>query len=99
MARVKRCSTTRKMSLSAVVHSYVHSPVLRGDSSASKGRTRSLKLGTKGAAHNKRPSTCYSSYNVPGSSAPTQRFRLFFASRYDPRQISIPTKKHLGWRN
>jgi hypothetical protein len=85
-----------RISFNAVVHYSVQAPLPLGDSNYSMGWIRCLKLGMNGDAHNNRPTVCYNSYSVPGSSVPSQFFRLFLASRYEPLHTSTPTIVTLG---
>ena len=99
VANVKRCSIQRNILLSATVHSSVHTPGPFGESSCSIGSTNVLKLGTKGGAHSNLPKVYYSPWSVVGSSVPTQFFKLFLASLYEPRHTSTPTMVTRGCRN
>jgi hypothetical protein len=99
VANVKRCSIQRNILLSATVHSSVHTPGPFGESSCSIGSTNVLKLGTKGDAHSSLPKVYCSPWRVVGNSVPTQFFRLFLASLYEPRHTSTPTIVTRGCRN
>jgi hypothetical protein len=99
VANVSRCSMQRNMEFNASVHTSVHTPGPFGVNSYSMGLTISLKLGTNGDAQSSLPIIDYNSYNVDGSSAPTQFLRLFLASLYEPRHTSTPTMVTLGCKN
>ena len=80
MANVNLRSTILRSSLSASVQSYVHTPGLLGDKSASMGLIRCLKFGMNGEAHKSLPSTCCKSWRLDGRPVPSHFFKLFAAN-------------------